>query len=261
MDRRAAAVRPLPGPSGIPEGGRPAGLRPGARLLVGVDAAEGAAVHADAATGTCTSATSSSRGRRGGLEFTSADEEVLVLSASQAGDGYRQRPHGSQRPAGTGRPGGQIETTLVERGRLRPRERQTRVVQPEGAAPSPTSPRRPCSDRRSFRPSPRRQARRITSSSSSSDHRPSTMPSTVTAGLPPSARKPSVHSTSRHAAQRAKPSSRTTEGAMSASDRRSSSQEQLRTWARQPYADAAQEAAPSPVRPPSRPSQVGTPRL
>ena len=122
-------------------------------------------------------------------------------------------------------------------------------------------PRRPCSDRRSFRPSPRRQARRITSSSSSSDRRPSTMPSTVTAGLPPSARKPSVHSTSRHAAQRAKPSSRTTEGAMSASDRRSSSQEQLRTWARQPYADAAQEAAPSPVRPPSRPSQVGTPRL
>ena len=260
MDRRAAAVRPLPGPSGIPEGRRPAGLRLGARLLVRVDALEGAAVHADAATGTCTSATSSSRGRRGGLEFTSADEDVLVLSrrrrataiANARTDRNDQRARADREARSKPRWSGVV---VFDRGAANPCGSTGRC----GAVTH--EPRRPCSDRRSFRPSPRRQARRITSSSSSSDRRPSTMPSTVTAGLPPSARKPSVHSTSRHAAQRAKPSSRTTEGAMSASDRRSSSQEQLRTWARQPYADAAQEAAPSPVRPPSRPSQVGTPRL
>ena len=67
-----------------------------------------------------------------GQEFTREDEETLVMFASQAGAGHRQRPQVPRRAAGPSRPGNADQHLAGGRGGLRRPNRRVGVHQPGG---------------------------------------------------------------------------------------------------------------------------------
>ena len=102
VDRSTEAVRALPGPSRAAESGRPAGLRPGARLLDGGDSVEDAAARAGPPTAASTSATSSSARRRADRSSRAPTRRSWSCSRRRRATAIANAPHVRQRAAGAG---------------------------------------------------------------------------------------------------------------------------------------------------------------